>query len=166
MKINESGYAAMMYDALRLRETAAKLAQYLPELMQQTGATAVAVTGKSGIALAFATLMLLDFPLIVVRKRGENSHGAPIEGTPGSVQRYLILDDFVASGDTVARIIGELEQYAEMRDELEPKCVGVLQYQCTEPIGAMPDRVLRLHQGTAEPEWHTYPLYSMPHTEG
>lgn len=97
----------------------------LAQLMEQTGATAVAVTGKSGMSMAFATLMMYDFPLIVVRKPHELSHGSPIEGTIQTVVKYLILDDLVASGDTVRAIIERIAEYAEIRDETVPKCRGV-----------------------------------------
>jgi hypothetical protein len=131
MRLYDGGYSARQYNPESLRDTAKRIAAVLPQLMQHTGAQAVAVTGKSGLSLAFATLMLVDFPLIVVRKRGENTHGSSIEGTPGvSVQNYLILDDFVASGATVQTIVTDLARYGVMQSPTytPPKCVGVLQY--------------------------------------
>lgn len=127
---NDGGYSGRQYDPTRLRSTAKEIAHVLPWLMRHTGAEAVAVTGKSGLSLAFATLMLVDFPLIVVRKRGENTHGSSIEGTEGvAVHRYLILDDFVASGTTVKTVVDDLTRYGLMsRYGAAPQCVGVLQY--------------------------------------
>lgn len=132
---NDGGYSDTQYDNAKLREAAKLVAAKLPLIMRETGAQAVAVTGKSGLSLAFAALMLIDFPLIVVRKRGENSHGANIEGTSGiEVEKYLILDDFVSSGRTVRTIVEELEMYAAQRacdggDRRDIRCVGVVEYR-------------------------------------
>lgn len=135
MRFNDGGYSETQYCPRKLREAAQLVAKLLPCIMRETGAQAVAVTGKSGLSLAFATLMLIDFPLIVVRKRGENSHGSNIEGTCGvDVDKYLILDDFVSSGSTVRTIVQELELYNESiapYDEPthEIRCVGVVEYK-------------------------------------
>lgn len=128
MFFNDGGYSANQFNTTLLRKTAKRIAAHLPKRMEATGAQAVAVTGKSGISLAFATLMLIDFPIIVVRKRGENSHGNPVEGTPDvDVGKYLILDDFVSSGQTVRNIVELIEEVSYGR-ATQPRCVGVIQY--------------------------------------
>lgn len=130
MYLSDGGYSDVQFDAALLRNKAHEIASVLPIVMRETGAQAVAVTGKSGLSLAFATLMLINFPLIVVRKRGENSHGNPIEGTTGiEIRKYVILDDFVSSGATIKTIIGSIEELnACNRSERTVRCVGVLQY--------------------------------------
>lgn len=129
MFFSDGGYSSRQYDPSELRQTAQRLAIRIPELMKRSGAQAVAVTGKSGMSLAFATLMLIDFPLIVVRKRGENSHGAPIEGTHSvDVRRYLVLDDFTDTGATVRSIMHQIDEQAEGKGEFAPECVGALMY--------------------------------------
>lgn len=134
MRFTDGGYSHRQYNPEALRSTAQRIAAVLPKLMEYTGAEAVAVTGKSGLSLAFATMMLVDFPLIVVRKRGENTHGSSIEGTPGkSITKYLILDDFIASGNTVHTIVDDLARYGLMgSDGLKGDCVGVLQYDTSD----------------------------------
>ena len=63
---------------------------------------ALAVRGMSGALFGGALALELAKPLIIVRK--ETSHGSPVEGAldwhPDRA-RYLIVDDFHASGDTV-----------------------------------------------------------------
>lgn len=128
MYLTDGGYSEVQFNTALLRARAHEVAALLPEVMRRLGADAVAVTGKSGLSLAFATLMLIDFPLIVVRKRGENSHGNPIEGTPGvDVRKYLILDDFVSSGGTIETMVGSIDEMCAGRKE-PLRCVGVLQY--------------------------------------
>lgn len=129
MNLNDGGYSTVQYTPSRLRAKAAQLAELIPKAMAETGADAVCVTGKSGIALAFATLMLVDFPLVVVRKRGEKTHGSMIEGENGtSFTKYLILDDFIASGMTLDSIVDIIDQQAEVRNVATPKLVGVVLY--------------------------------------
>lgn len=131
MYFSDGGYSEVQFNTALLRAKAHEIAAVLPEMMHRLGADAIAVTGKSGLSLAFATLMLIDFPLIVVRKRGENSHGNPIEGVPNvDVRKYIILDDFVSSGGTIETMVGSIDEMcssAFMNDK-PLRCVGVLQY--------------------------------------
>lgn len=143
MRFYSGGYSGAQYCPAQLRKRAKHLAVRIPELMKQTGAQAIVVTGKSGISLAFATLMLIDFPLVVVRKEEENAHGSSVEGLDGvDVDKYLILDDFVASGATVRRVVDKLERYGFTGDPVADAdlvaltCVGVVMYAEREDYAA------------------------------
>lgn len=129
---NSAGYSGSCYNPLQLRANAAQMAAIIPKMMEETGAEFVVVTGKSGLSVAYATLMLIDFPLVVVRKDGENSHGSAIEGDDRTTfygNKYLILDDFVASGRTVQTIHHKMEMYQRYNNEDAPlRCVAVLEY--------------------------------------
>ena len=136
MKVYSGGYSQHMYDNESLRNGAKDLASAIPVLMRQTGAEVIVVSGKSGIALAFATAMLIDFPIVVVRKAGENSHGHKVEGPADKVfTKYLILDDFIDTGTTVNRIVNDLYTHAEQGYGVgEPAhCVGILEYRKEVP---------------------------------
>lgn len=129
MYFTDAGYSDTHFNTAKLRSKAKALALVLPGLMERNEVDAVVVTGKSGMSLAFATLMLIDFPLVVVRKRGENSHGNNIEGTGTiNVRRYIVLDDFISSGATVRTIVQDINDLATALSETAPECVGVLQY--------------------------------------
>lgn len=129
MFVTDGGYSHVQFNNETLRNTAQRIACLIPTLLQNTGADAVVVTGKSGISLAFATLMLADFPIVVVRKRGENSHGNNIEGTQNvRIKKYIVLDDFVSTGSTVRTISREMYDAAYAQLAAAPECVGVLQY--------------------------------------
>lgn len=132
MYFSGGGYNDMLFDVTRLRPKAKQVALALPKLMHEVGADFVVVTGKSGIAMAYATLMLIDFPLVVIRKEGETSHGNKVEGSPADgLTKYIILDDFVSTGGTVNTIVTELERYGNSCGS-EAQLVGVLCYQNTE----------------------------------
>lgn len=123
----DGGYSHAQYNTTNLRALARMVADALPDAMRRHEADTIVVTGKSGHSIAFAALMLIDFPLVVVRKETDQSHGCTIEGPSGHmVNRYLILDDFVATGATIHRVIGAM-------GVLDTTCVGVLEYAKYEP---------------------------------
>lgn len=130
MQFTDGGYSRNQYDYNLLRARANELAEAIPRLMRETNADAIAVTGKSGQALAFATSMLIGFPLIVVRKPNDGSHSwERVEGTEGvEVKRYLVLDDFVSSGTTIRNIVGAIDNRAHKLMVGKVTCVGVICY--------------------------------------
>jgi len=104
---------------------------------------AIAFTGSSGAAIAFYLGIEHKIPLIYVRKKNEDSHGYPVEGTTdaGIIKKYLIVDDFVQSGATVNRIITEIKEYAVSRFAYPAEPVGVF---CFEPYGCQRSRHVNL----------------------
>lgn len=123
------GYSEHQYSTAALRDKAQLVAAAIPRLLKKFDADCIVVTGKSGHSVAFAALMLVDYPLCVVRKESDQSHGSSIEGAHGvEVRRYLILDDFIASGATVSKCIHTMDGGFE-----DMHCVGVVEYsQCGE----------------------------------
>ena len=63
------------------------------------------VHGTSGIWLA-PLLIMKDYPVVMVRKEGENSHGKPIEGPDTGIDytRGVFVDDLIASGETIRMV--------------------------------------------------------------
>lgn len=129
-----SGGYATQYKMAEVRKRAAYAARAINKMMAETGATSVVVHGNSGVSCGFAALMLsphADFNIVLLRKDNDNSHGSPIEGPEGHrLGRYLILDDFVATGTTMNRIrdkIATLSQQYGVPDDA-PECVGIVLY--------------------------------------
>ncbi|WP_347220336.1 hypothetical protein [Chryseobacterium sp.] len=93
-----------------------RLAAQLPKYREKYGVDAWFVTGKSGIVAQAALIMLgSEQPVCAVRKPGESSHGSMFEGNCNHMGRkpYLhvgIIDDFVDSGATVTRILGQIAE--------------------------------------------------------
>lgn len=114
-------YSGAIHRAATLRDYAERTAE---ELRARRGEyDFVAVTGQSGMSVAFAALMFYDFPLVVVRK-GERTHGTMIEGDAERVGRYIVVDDFISSGSTLRRINKELCEWAVARGHATPEHVG------------------------------------------
>jgi adenine/guanine phosphoribosyltransferase-like PRPP-binding protein len=85
---------------------------------------AIACRGLSALLIAPIVAMRLGKSLIVVRKNGEKNHSnMKVEGDHGA-RTYIILDDFIDSGDTV-RAIGE----SIHKENKEMKCVGFIAYK-------------------------------------
>lgn len=72
---------------------------------------AIAFTGSSGAGLAYPLSYLLKVPLIHVRKKNSSpNYRKVIEGTV-SADSYIIVDDFISSGQTVKRILREIAKH-------------------------------------------------------
>ena len=128
-----SGGYATQYKMHEVRKRAEYAASAINKMMAETGATSVVVHGNSGVSCGFAALMLshADFNIVLLRKDNDNSHGAPIEGPEGHrLGRYLILDDFVATGATMNRIRDKIDTLHQQygRPEYPPECVGIVLY--------------------------------------
>lgn len=84
---------------------------------------AIAFRGMSGAMIAPPVAALMGKTLILVRKPGESTHSSDtVEGDVRYIKRYVILDDFVATGNTAREIQRAIQQY-------NPKavCLGVLE---------------------------------------
>jgi len=149
------GYATG-YTAGRVRRIGKWIASRWPE-MNAAGATCVVVSGNSGVSAGFAALAYADFPLVLVRKDNDSSHGSPIEGPGGFVMgNYVILDDLIGTGATLERIrnkIRTLHAAAQMpwQRGLQglPECVGVCLYRYSAEWHSFEDK-------TTVPIWSDY----------
>jgi adenine/guanine phosphoribosyltransferase-like PRPP-binding protein len=84
---------------------------------------AIACRGLSCLLIAPIVAMRLNKTLIIIRK-GEKTHSTRVlEGDHGAKQ-YLILDDFIDSGDTV-REIGKVIHAVNST----AKCIGFIAYK-------------------------------------
>ena len=121
--VGTTSYSALSLDVNTFRALVKRLSEDLPQLMEQTGADAILVRGTSGYSVAFAMRMLTPIPFVVARKQGECSHGSSIslvdDGNGGTISNYLILDDMIATGNTVRGMA---------RDMMPAKCVGIVEY--------------------------------------
>ena len=72
----------------------------------------IAFCGMSGCAMAFILAHKMGLPMLCVRKQETKSHftngGKFVEGNL-SAEKYLIIDDFMAVGDTVRYIIKSIK---------------------------------------------------------
>jgi hypothetical protein len=126
-----NSYSGSMYDRTLLRARVKSLVQRLPEIMARTNADSIFVTGKSGLGIAFPLLYKMDVKIVTVRKPGEESHGTMFEGIDRfEPKRYLFLDDFVSSGETVERVLTSVYK-REGKSEF-PQMVGIVEWDAYE----------------------------------
>ena len=88
----------------------------------------IAFRGVSGALIAPIVAYKLKKPVTCIRKPTESSHGwTKLEGAIG-VERYIIIDDFIYTGETVNEIHGALLADAAIERIIpwpRPKCVAI-----------------------------------------
>lgn len=87
---------------------------------------AIAFTGVSGALVAPALAYNLGKGLIVVR-RGPRHSGWALEGHINA-STYIIVDDFLCSGNTVKRIARAVQKGTAYSKAEKPRLVGVYEY--------------------------------------
>lgn len=83
---------------------------------------AIAFRGLSGALFAPTVAMKMSRTLIAVRKKATIHSTRIVEGDYNA-RRYVILDDFVSSGDTVRHIVDEICDAIP-----DARCIGVCEY--------------------------------------
>ena len=100
---------------------------------------AIAYRGHSGALFAPSVADELDKSLLLIRSSNRNCHSSyPIEGVfPGynwalkkkrSDFKYIIIDDFISTGNTLVKIITKIKEYSTSAS-VEIKCVGVFTWR-------------------------------------
>ena len=121
-----SGYGWMGKHPADLASLLKKAIAAFGRLRKTIDIQAIAYTGSSGAAIAFPLAIAYELPIIYVRKKGEQSHGCPVEcNYTQELENYIIVDDFIAFGATVRRIIKGIKDYAGNFGWEGPECVGV-----------------------------------------
>ncbi len=90
-------------------------------ILRQYEFEAIAFRGVSGALIAPLIAMEMGKSLIVVRKSSESAHSRCMVEGDCAVKRFVIVDDFIDSGDTVRAILNEVDEFAP-----DAKCVGML----------------------------------------
>jgi orotate phosphoribosyltransferase len=103
----------------------------LAEIKAKTPFQAIAFCGSSGAAAAYIAGVALQVPVIYVRKPKETAHGSNLESNATKqIKSYVIVDDFICSGNTIDHIINKIRLYSENQDAKTPTCVGIVLYDC------------------------------------
>lgn len=98
-------------------------------MKRDMGFDAIAFCGSSGASIAFSLTEKLEIPIIYVRKDGEKAHGNTVESNCSEpINKYLIVDDFVASGGTVRYIIETIDKICVSKVARPPECVGAYMF--------------------------------------
>lgn len=119
-------------------EMIAPVVTNLVKLIKESGVQfdTVVFRGMSGALIAPIIAHRLKKEIIFVRKSEDNSHSSRYcEGHTQS-QRFIIIDDFIASGETLRRCFKAIRDMADKFSEWEQSaratCVGVFLYDSGE----------------------------------
>ncbi len=120
-----SCYHKKTYNPRSLKARVNHVVKKLKELHKKVKFDAIAFRGMSGAAIAYPVSMLAGYHLIAVRTELRRDHGKQVEGSSNrNIRRYIILDDFVATGATVRKIVRAID--AEGCNGCNaPQCVGI-----------------------------------------
>jgi hypothetical protein len=89
---------------------------------------AIAFRGMSGALVAPAVASLLGRQLIMVRKPELSTHSTRrVEGDV-TARYYVVVDDFVYSGETLGTIISDIAEWQRSKDQNPATCVGIIPY--------------------------------------
>ena len=94
-----------------LPETVTKTLDALRPVRQRFDS--IAVTGMSGVIVGAPVALRMNKPLVVLRKPYERGHSRTHIGLDQVGKRVLFLDDFVAGGDTRARVREQIAKHAK-----------------------------------------------------
>lgn len=71
----------------------------------------IVIRGLSGALAAHYVCDKTGKPILVIRK-GEHSHGNEVETPyPNKIEKYIILDDLIASGNTIVSIKNKMDEW-------------------------------------------------------
>jgi adenine/guanine phosphoribosyltransferase-like PRPP-binding protein len=82
---------------------------------------AIAFRGMSGALISVPLALKMCKTMIMVRKPGDDSHSTFLVEGDTQARKYVIVDDFVATGDTVRTIKREVVKFSP-----DSECIGVL----------------------------------------
>ncbi len=129
------GYGWTTRNPMMLTRRLQVAAKKLEIIKTDTGFDSIAVAGSSGAVPGAILAIALQVPLIFVRKRDDNGHGATVECMGRHyAKKYIILDDFICSGGTVRRIYTQIQKEAARQNCIQPECVGVYLYDQTDKL--------------------------------
>lgn len=124
-----------------LKKLIDEIAPVMLDLQKKLKFDVIAFRGFSGASVAFPLSYATGIPLLLVRKADadgrpiDSSHGWALEGNFGTdINRYIILDDFICSGDTVRSTIRTINTNVTRKwpdpdtKPKFPKCVGIVMY--------------------------------------
>lgn len=104
----------MLMHPVTLKQAIDRAALQVRRVMKKHRVDAIAVRGISGAAVGFAVAAKVGLPVILVRKRGDDSHSRAVHErlveSTGNIEvadntlRYVIVDDFIENGGTIEAI--------------------------------------------------------------
>lgn len=127
-----NAYMTVIYNnPKRYARLVRKTAQKVRALQKKLGFDALAFTGTSGAAIAYPVSVATGIHLICVRKTIRGTHCSfKVEGSDNkNIKKYLIIDDFTDSGNTIRKIIKMIRTNKLGYNDKVAECVGALMHE-------------------------------------
>jgi orotate phosphoribosyltransferase len=129
--VEYGGYGWAGMGPIDLARTITKSGIAIRKLQDTLKFDAVAFCGSSGSAIAFHLGIKYKIPLLYVRKKNEDCHGGSVEcnGFDLQIKKYLIVDDFIDTGNTIHHIIDSIALRARKQSAYPAKPVGIFCFE-------------------------------------
>lgn len=165
-----TSYLERVLDPDQFQLTVDRMLEKTREVYNHTPFDVIAFSGASGAAIAFIIGFMMNFPLVMVRRRHDGSHhvgdrtvtdeeyrilnkGTKLRYMEGETdfERFLIVDDQIDTGSTIELITGTIKEHNP-----SAKCVGTILYGWNYVAGMISDPLA--------PRWYlddpeTFPVY-------
>ena len=129
MRFDTAYLDSIFVSPLKYRKLIDRIADQMADLKKKKRFSAIAFRGESGAALAYPLSAKLNIPIVCIRKA--RSHGFRVEGSHRDIRKYVIIDDFMETGNTIRAILKSIDHEEEWRrreDDKGIKCVGIVLY--------------------------------------
>jgi len=103
-----SKYLWKIFDNHKYHNLIARSVKTIQQLKDELKFDTIVFMGHSGASVAYPIHYLTGIPIALVRKSNDNCHGYSVEGEH-KIYKYLIVDDFIATGDTIRMITEKID---------------------------------------------------------
>jgi len=160
----QTDYLESIFDPNAFPQTVERSIKLAHRIMRRHPFDSIAFCGTSGKAMGFILAHQLRLPMVHIRKENENSHylqwhslmpNRLFEGNM-NVRRYLLVDDFVASGKTVWHVYQTIHAAAP-----EAECVALLLYGSFVGPGKHRLAPPEIHETWKKTSYPEVPIFNM-----
>lgn len=117
--MGHASWLSPLFEVEKLKLAAKTLAKEINKDKRKMNYKYIAVTGISGVTIGGLLSYKTNLPLIIVRKQDGSHSGYNVEYNPDGVKEdsmnYCIVDDLIASGNTVKRIMQMVSEKTSFR---------------------------------------------------
>lgn len=126
MRLDHSYYLHEIFNPMNLGKLVDKVHKDLINIDCKHHFDIIAFSGNSGAGVCYPLSAIYSWDILCVRKEHESSHGCILEGPNKETKSYIIVDDLIASGETVKRIRDTIDTYRLSEDRIT--YIGVYTY--------------------------------------
>lgn len=136
--MSHANYLGVLFNTEQYQEVVNKISAEINSEKEALGINCIVITGVSGLVIGGAIAYKTSLPIVVVRKTTENNHSEILVEYSNDLLEFrcAFIDDQIASGSTLKRVLRELEKehktvltkiylYNDSRDRYNVNCLLV-----------------------------------------